>query len=104
MRKLSCGVAIVLLGPVGLWAQRPAIGSDARQYVVIDAPVTALTNVTIIDGTGAPPKTGQTIVLFLRLGAKVNWHRLFHDTIKDFDEKALVRHQSSALKKAGLAH
>jgi len=41
--------------------------------------------------------------VFLRLGAKVNWHRLFHDTIKDFDEKALAKHQAGALKKAGLA-
>jgi predicted unusual protein kinase regulating ubiquinone biosynthesis (AarF/ABC1/UbiB family) len=40
--------------------------------------------------------------VFLRLGAKVNWHRLFHDTIKDFDEKALAKHQSAALKKVGL--
>jgi hypothetical protein len=40
--------------------------------------------------------------VFLRLGAKVNWHRLFHDTIKNFDEKALAKHQGAALKKAGL--
>jgi predicted unusual protein kinase regulating ubiquinone biosynthesis (AarF/ABC1/UbiB family) len=40
--------------------------------------------------------------VFLRLGAKVNWHRLFHDTIKDFDEKALAKRQAAALKKAGL--
>ncbi len=41
--------------------------------------------------------------VFLRLGAKVNWHRLFHDTIKNFDEKTLAKHQFAALKKAGLA-
>ncbi len=41
--------------------------------------------------------------VFLRLGAKVNWHRLFHDTIKNFDEKSLAKHQANALKKAGLA-
>ncbi len=63
MRILSCGVAIAVLFPVWLGAQRPAIGSDARQYVVVEAPVVALTNVTIIDGTGTAPKTGQTIVL-----------------------------------------
>jgi predicted unusual protein kinase regulating ubiquinone biosynthesis (AarF/ABC1/UbiB family) len=39
--------------------------------------------------------------VFLRLGAKVNWHRLFHDTIKDFDEKRLAKNQAAALKKAG---
>jgi predicted unusual protein kinase regulating ubiquinone biosynthesis (AarF/ABC1/UbiB family) len=40
--------------------------------------------------------------VFLRLGAKVNWHRLFHDTIKDFDDQALAKRQASALKKVGL--
>jgi predicted unusual protein kinase regulating ubiquinone biosynthesis (AarF/ABC1/UbiB family) len=40
--------------------------------------------------------------VFLRLGAKVNWHRLFHDTIKDFNDKVLAKRQASALKKAGL--
>jgi predicted unusual protein kinase regulating ubiquinone biosynthesis (AarF/ABC1/UbiB family) len=41
--------------------------------------------------------------VFLRLGAKVNWHRLFHDSIKDFDDRALAKRQAAALKKVGLA-
>lgn len=41
--------------------------------------------------------------VFLRLGAKVNWFRLFHDTIEGFDEKALAKHQAAALKKAGFS-
>jgi predicted unusual protein kinase regulating ubiquinone biosynthesis (AarF/ABC1/UbiB family) len=41
--------------------------------------------------------------VFMRLGAKVNWHRLFHDTINHFDEKALAKHQAAALRKAGFA-
>ncbi len=40
--------------------------------------------------------------VFLRLGAKVNWYRLFHDTIQDFSEAALEKNQTAALKKSGL--
>ncbi|MBL8630625.1 MAG: AarF/ABC1/UbiB kinase family protein, partial [Rhodospirillaceae bacterium] len=40
--------------------------------------------------------------VFLRLGAKVNWYRLFHDTIQNFDVSALTEHQAHAVAKAGL--
>ena len=36
--------------------------------------------------------------VFLRLGASVNWYRLFHELIKDFDVKALARRQEKAMK------
>jgi len=32
-------------------------------FIAVDAPVTALTHVTVIDGTGAPARTDQTIVI-----------------------------------------
>ncbi|MDX2221922.1 MAG: AarF/UbiB family protein [Rhodospirillaceae bacterium] len=41
--------------------------------------------------------------VFMRLKAHVNWHRLFHDTIQDFDEAALAKRQAAALKKVGLS-
>lgn len=41
--------------------------------------------------------------VFMHLNAKVNWYRLFHETIEGFDVKALEKAQTSALKKAGLA-
>lgn len=41
--------------------------------------------------------------VFLRLGAKINWHRLFHDIIDGFDVPALAKRQKAALTKAGLA-
>lgn len=63
MRASSRGAAILLLFPVGLGAQRPGLGPETRKYVAVDAPVVALANVTIIDGTGGAPKAGQTIVL-----------------------------------------
>jgi predicted unusual protein kinase regulating ubiquinone biosynthesis (AarF/ABC1/UbiB family) len=40
--------------------------------------------------------------VFLHLKAEVNWHRLFHDLIKDFDAKVLGRRQAGALKAAAL--
>ncbi|HET7219126.1 MAG TPA: amidohydrolase family protein [Vicinamibacterales bacterium] len=38
-------------------------GAGIRDYVKVDAPIVALTNVRVIDGTGAPAKENQTIVI-----------------------------------------
>jgi predicted unusual protein kinase regulating ubiquinone biosynthesis (AarF/ABC1/UbiB family) len=38
--------------------------------------------------------------VFLHLKAEINWHRLFHDLIGDFDVKNLEKRQTKALKKA----
>ena len=40
--------------------------------------------------------------VFLHLKAKINWHRMFHDLIADFDEAKLQKRQTAALKKAGV--
>jgi predicted unusual protein kinase regulating ubiquinone biosynthesis (AarF/ABC1/UbiB family) len=40
--------------------------------------------------------------VFLHLKAKVNWHRLFHEMIDDFDEHALAVRQQQALSQAGV--
>lgn len=40
--------------------------------------------------------------VFMHLKAEVNWFRLFHDLIADFDVKSLEKRQKSALRKAGL--
>jgi predicted unusual protein kinase regulating ubiquinone biosynthesis (AarF/ABC1/UbiB family) len=40
--------------------------------------------------------------VFLRLKAEINWHRLFHELIDDFDDKALAKRQAAALKAVGL--
>jgi imidazolonepropionase-like amidohydrolase len=44
-------------------AQRAPIGDAIKDFVSVDAPVVALTNVRVIDGTGAPARAGQTVVL-----------------------------------------
>ncbi|MBX2834969.1 MAG: AarF/ABC1/UbiB kinase family protein [Micavibrio sp.] len=40
--------------------------------------------------------------VFITLGAKLNWHRMFNELIADFDEKKLAEKQSQALKKFNL--
>ena len=40
--------------------------------------------------------------VFMHLKAEINWHRLFHDLIDDFDEKAVAKRQKAALDKAGV--
>ena len=40
--------------------------------------------------------------VFLRLRAELNWSRLFHELIADFDEPTLDSRQSAALAKAGV--
>src|ERR1044072_1100993 len=40
-----------------------SLSTQTRQYVSVSEPVVALTNVTLIDGTGAAPKPNQTIVI-----------------------------------------
>lgn len=37
--------------------------------------------------------------VFTHLKAEINWHRLFHDLIDDFDEETLHRRQTKVLKK-----
>ncbi len=38
--------------------------------------------------------------VFLRLGARLNWHRLYHETIAGFDAASLAQRQSEALAQA----
>jgi predicted unusual protein kinase regulating ubiquinone biosynthesis (AarF/ABC1/UbiB family) len=40
--------------------------------------------------------------VFLHLKAEINWHRLFHELIEDFDEAELAARQRAALRAAGV--
>jgi predicted unusual protein kinase regulating ubiquinone biosynthesis (AarF/ABC1/UbiB family) len=40
--------------------------------------------------------------VFLHLKAEINWYRLFHELIEDFDEAALAARQQAALEAAGV--
>jgi imidazolonepropionase-like amidohydrolase len=44
-------------------AQAPPFGNAVRPFIKVDAPVVALTNVRVIDGTGAPARENQTILI-----------------------------------------
>ena len=66
LRKTIATAAVVLT--VAAWfvaAQAPAAPSPQVRmaYVKVDAPLVALTNARVIDGTGAPARADQTIVL-----------------------------------------
>jgi predicted unusual protein kinase regulating ubiquinone biosynthesis (AarF/ABC1/UbiB family) len=40
--------------------------------------------------------------VFLRLGARLNWHRMFHELIDDFNESAISARQEATLAQAGV--
>jgi predicted unusual protein kinase regulating ubiquinone biosynthesis (AarF/ABC1/UbiB family) len=40
--------------------------------------------------------------VFMHLKAKINWYRLFHELIEDFDESVLAARQKAALERAGV--
>jgi imidazolonepropionase-like amidohydrolase len=42
---------------------QPQFSDTVRGFIKVDAPVVSLTNVRVIDGTGAPARAGQTIVI-----------------------------------------
>src|SRR5512146_1222524 len=44
-------------------APRPTLAAAVRQFVRIDTAILALTHVRVIDGTGAPPRADQTVVI-----------------------------------------
>ena len=55
--------ALLVAIPAALAAQAPPPDSALRPFISVDSPVVAITNVTVIDGTGAPARTGSTVVL-----------------------------------------
>jgi imidazolonepropionase-like amidohydrolase len=65
MPAVTCRLAVALLVVASpLSAQRAdQLSRNARQFVSVAEPVVALTGVTVIDGTGAAARTGQTIVI-----------------------------------------
>ena len=44
-------------------AQRPTLSAGVRSYVAVDSPIVALTHVRVIDGTGAPAREDQTVII-----------------------------------------
>jgi enamidase len=64
-------ILIVVLAAMLSATQQPSVGENVKQYVRTSAPVIALTNVRVIDGTGAPAREKQTLVIRAGLIAEV---------------------------------
>jgi enamidase len=64
-------LAFCLAVPSVAGAQRPILGPGTRTHVPVDTAVVALTNARIIDGTGAPARADQTLVIRDRRIAEV---------------------------------
>jgi len=63
-RPLVVALAAAVLGATGLGAQSAdELSNDVREFVSVEGPVVALTGATILDGTGGPSRTGQTVVI-----------------------------------------
>ena len=57
-------IVLSLFVPAALLAQPASeLSPQARAFVSVDAPVVALVGVQLIDGTGAGPRAGQTILV-----------------------------------------
>ena len=61
-RLFRAAVALALIA-APLRAQRPTLSVGARAYVSVDTPVVALTHARVIDGTGAPARDDQTLII-----------------------------------------
>ena len=61
MRKALIAILTAIALPTALAAQ--TLSPEVRAFVKVDAPVIALTHVRVIDGTGAPVREDQTLVL-----------------------------------------
>jgi len=62
VRKLSFVVCLLCLAAQSSYAQK--LSPEVREFVTVEAPTVALTHVRVIDGTGAPARDDQTVVLF----------------------------------------
>src|SRR5262245_41354427 len=56
-------VIALALATVALSAQAPQFSEAVRAFIRVQAPVVVLTNVRVIDGTGAPARPNQTLVI-----------------------------------------
>lgn len=63
MRRTVLASLLTILLPQPAAAQAPTLSPQTRAFVTVDAPVVALTNARIIDGTGAPARDAQVIVI-----------------------------------------
>ena len=64
LRRLAAALLFVTAAlPERFLAQRAPIGDAIKDFVSVDAPIVALVNARVIDGTGAPARDAYTLVL-----------------------------------------
>lgn len=64
MHKILAGVLLLIALGTALAAQeKPTLSTVTKSFVTVDAPVTALVHVRVIDGTGSPAEADQTILI-----------------------------------------
>ena len=63
MNRWLAIMIVALAASLTLLAQRPTLSDNVNAYVRVNAPIIALTNVRVIDGTGAAPRDRQTIII-----------------------------------------
>jgi imidazolonepropionase-like amidohydrolase len=56
-------LALIVVVPMAVAARQFQLGGAVRPFIAVDAALLALTNARVIDGTGGPPREGQTIVI-----------------------------------------
>src|SRR4051812_24939222 len=62
--RFALTAPLTLLVAVRVTAQQaPTLSPAVRAFVSVDAPVIALTHVRVVDGTGAPGRNDQTILI-----------------------------------------
>jgi len=79
--KIKSTIALLMLS-FTCFGQAPQ--SDRQQFIRVEAPVIALTNIRVIDGTGAAPREDQTIVI---RDGKIEWVGPAADAKVDGDVK-----------------
>ncbi|MFN8669361.1 MAG: amidohydrolase family protein [Gemmatimonadaceae bacterium] len=93
--RAACGAALLSLAAVPeSLAQRPTLSANTRQYVAVDTSLLALTNVRVIDGTGASAREGQTLVIrdgkFIAIGASASTPVPTGALVRDMTGKSVI--------------
>ncbi len=63
MRRTLLALVLLCLSRAGMLGQTRALSKEVRELVSVDAPVVVLRHVRVIDGTGAPPRDDQAVVI-----------------------------------------
>jgi enamidase len=62
-QRIAAGLVAGVVASAAPTAQSPQFSDDVRAFISVDAPVVALTHARVIDGTAAPARADQTLVI-----------------------------------------